>query len=88
MITLGPILGVEQDYRYTVILLLPNGVDTANGSQIELVVSARGITTRMPPKRMENTFQNTLFRFEFEVDPSAEAENGRTTHRSAKAAPS
>lgn len=74
MITLGPILGIEQDYKYTVVLLLPNGVDTADGSLIELVVSARGITARVPPTTIEGTFQNTLFRFEFEIDPSVESE--------------
>ncbi|GFE66984.1 alkaline phosphatase D family protein [Litoreibacter roseus] len=74
MISLGPILGIERDYRYSLILLLPKKLETASGDLLKLVVSARGKRTSNPPATYASTFGHTLYRFEFEVDPSVETE--------------
>jgi len=79
MMKLGPILGIEEDYKYTVIMLLPTDLGSANVGDLKLVLVARGIKVSVPPTTVENTLRHKLFRFEFDVDPAPDTETVQYT---------
>lgn len=60
MISLGPILGIEQDYRYSLILLVAKELETASGDRLKLVVTTRGKTNSIPPATDASTLGHTL----------------------------